>query len=110
MPASRLRECLTSLGGVGTNQIDYIEVVSGNTDYLDKVCQATSPGYTYDAIRTTEQSDECTTGGYMYPSHCFQGWLGGDCRNGCGNDNYNGFYCHQGNWLTNILVNTSLYF
>ena len=93
MHATRLRRCLTSLGGTGSKQIQYIETHYGNRDYLDKVCNATFPGSIYDKARTEAQPDKCTTSGYMYPSHCSQGWLGNDCHNGCGNKNYAGFYC-----------------
>ena len=93
MPATRLRDCLTSLGGTGSSPIAYIETVYGNTDYLDKICNAAIPGSSYDKERTEAQQDACTTSALMYPSSCSQGWLGNDCSNGCGNINYAGFYC-----------------
>ena len=93
MPATRLRECLVSLGSTGSAQIEYIETQYGNRDYLDKVCHATLTGSTYDQVLTEAQPDVCTSSAYMYPSHCSQGWLGNDCSNGCGHANYAGFYC-----------------
>ena len=93
MPATRLRECLASLGSTGTAQIEYIETQYGNRDYLDNVCNATLPGSTFDRELTEAQPDVCTSSAYMYPSHCSQGWLGNDCSNGCGHANYAGFYC-----------------
>ena len=96
MPATRLRECLVSLGSTGTAQIEYIETYYGHTDYLDKVCDATLPGSSFDQELTEAQPDVvCTSSAYRYPSHCSQGWLGNDCSNGCANyiANYAGFYC-----------------
>ena len=97
--AASLRGCLSILGATGIEEIDYIETAYGHTDYLDKVCNVIGENLTYDSSRTESQPDICphapiNPGGYMYPSHCNQGWLGTDCRNGCGNrQNYAGFYC-----------------
>jgi len=96
MPATRLRDCLVSLGSTGSEQIEYIETAYGENDYLDKVCNATLPGSIYNQVLTEAQADACrstTKAIMMYPSHCSQGWLGNDCNNGCGNANYAGFYC-----------------
>ena len=95
MPATRLRDCLTSLGSTGSLPIAYIETIYGNTDYLDKVCNAAIPGSSYDKALTEAQPDACSSSNsaLMYPSHCYQGWLGNDCTNGCGAMNYAGFYC-----------------
>ena len=93
MPATRLRGCLNRLGSSGSHQIEYIEVAYGYTAYLDNVCNAIHPGSSYDSSRTGSQPDACTSTAYMYPGHCGGGWLRGDCRNGCGNANYRGFYC-----------------
>ena len=96
MPATRLRDCLVSLGSTGSEQIEYIETAYGEKAYLDKVCNATLPGSIYNQVLTEAQPDACrstTKAIMMYPSHCSQGWLGNDCNNGCGNANYAGFYC-----------------
>ena len=94
MRAMSLRACLTSLGATGSNEIEYIETAYGNDDYLNKVCEAVDLSLIYDKSRTESQPDSCSgKSTYMYPSHCGQGWLGNDCTNGCGNDNYDGFYC-----------------
>ena len=97
MPATLLRGCLQSLGATGTKQIEYIETNYGHDDYLNNVCNAVNEDLSYDKSRTELQPDSCTSCTScvynMYPSHCNQGWLGDDCRNRCGNANYNGFYC-----------------
>ena len=93
MPATRLRDCLTSLGATGTSPIQYIETQYGNTDYLDKVCNAITPGSAYNRALTEAQPDSCSSSAFMYPSYCSQGWLGNDCSNGCAHANYAGFYC-----------------
>ena len=69
--------------------MQYIEVAYGNTDYLDNICQAM--GHT--SYSHCHGGDQCGPGADMYPSHCNQGWLGPACHNGCGNTNYDGFYC-----------------
>ena len=93
MPATRLRGCLRKLGSSGSHQIEFIETEYGYRDYLDNVCNAIHSGSTYDRARTEAQPDACGTSAYMYPGHCGGGWLRGDCQNGCGNQNYRGFYC-----------------
>ena len=93
MQATLLRGCLESLGATGTKQIEYIETTYGHDDYLNNVCNAVNVHLSYDKTRTELQPDSCTTSAHMYPSHCNQGWLGQDCSNGCGNVDYNGFYC-----------------
>ena len=94
MAATLLRGCLISLGSTKTRQIDYIEIASGKTDFLDNVCDAITPGSTFDLSLTEKQPDMCFSGSkIMYPSHCNEGWLEQDCSNGCGNANYKGFYC-----------------
>ena len=94
MAATSLRACLNSLGSSGTSQIEYIEISYGKTDFLDNVCDAINPGSIFNQALTETQPDSCTSGSsMMYPSYCSQGWLGGDCFNGCGNANYAGFYC-----------------
>ena len=82
------------LGATGSKQIDYIETTYGHTDYLDKICNVIGENLTYDSSRTESQPDICHSGSaYMYPSHCNKGWLGTDCSNGCGTENFAGFYC-----------------
>ena len=94
MRAMSLRTCLTSLGATGSNEIEYIETAYGNDDYLNKVCKAVDLSLIYDKSRTESQPDSCSDKSTsMYPSYCGQGWLGNDCTNRCGNDNYDGFYC-----------------
>jgi len=97
MKASSLRDCLTILGADSSfKQIDYIETQYGHQNYLEKVCQSIYPGLKYDSRRTEHQPDKCPSyeDGWMYPSHCSNGWL--DCdstKNGCLWPNYAGFYC-----------------
>ena len=94
MEAALLRACLISLGSKETSSIEYIELDYGKTDWLDNVCNAINSGSTLDKARTEAQPDACIVGGAsMYPSTCDDGWLGKSCTNGCGNKNYNGFYC-----------------
>ena len=96
MMAASLRGCLMILGATGTKEIEYIETSHGNTDYLDKICNAIGENLTYDSSRTESQPDICHSGSgsaYMYPSHCNQGWLGTDCRNGWPQRRPAGFYC-----------------
>ncbi len=95
MPATLLRGCLQSLGATGTEEIEYIETAYSHDDYLNNVCNAVYVDLSYDKTRTESLPHSCTISHstYMYPSHCNQGWLGNDCSNGCGNTNYNGFYC-----------------
>ena len=93
MMAASLRGCLNVLGATGTKEIEYIETAYGNTDYLDKICNTIGENLTYDSSRTKSQPGVPTCRNtYMYPSHCNQGWLGTDCRNG-GGLAYAGFYC-----------------
>ena len=93
MPTKSLRDCLTSLGGIGTRQIEYIDIGYGDENYLDNVCKAVNPNLVFDLDRTEAQPDACSSEAYMYPSHCHGGWLGDDCYNGCANPNFDGFYC-----------------
>ena len=94
MAATFLRDCLVSLGSTKTRQIEYIEIHYGNTEFLDNVCDAIAPGTKFDLSLTEKQPDRCSSGSkVMYPSHCNEGWLEQDCSNGCGNANYEGFYC-----------------
>ena len=85
---AELNACLKFKGAAFFN-VQYIEVAYGHTDYLDNVCQAMG----YSGYSTTYGGDKCSTDAKMYPSHCAQGWLGNQCSNGCGNVNYDGFYC-----------------
>ena len=102
MEAALLRACLISLGSKETSSIEYIELDYGKTDWLDNVCNAINSGSVFDKARTEAQPDACTVGSpRMYPSTCSNGWLGNSCNNGCGNKNYNGFYC-TGNFVINI--------
>ena len=128
MPASALRNCLTSLGGTGTQEILWIitdgghwsQPRDGNDHYLDSVCNAIKPGYSYDKQRTERPPYLCLKYGglpltpddhftrfqaiataYAYPGYgCNQGWLGRDCKLSCGvhdwNDGWLGFYCKAG--------------
>ena len=99
MPASKLRNCLRHLGSSSTVPIEYIETHYGATNALDKICNAITPGMTFDSSRTHAQPNSCSTGrsAYTYPGYCLawysRGWLGDNCLNGCGNVNYAGFYC-----------------
>ena len=104
MDAALLRACLISLGSTETSSIEYIEIAYGNTDWLDNVCNAINSGSKFDKARTETQPDACTVGSArMYPSTCSNGWLGNSCTNGCGNQNYNGFYC-TGKYVINIVL------
>ena len=96
MEAKKLKDCLISLGSTRTSQIEYIEIAYGKTEYLDNVCNFINPGSKFNKELTEKQPDSCTDGNpVMYPSTCSQRWLGNDagCTNGCGNNNYQGFYC-----------------
>lgn len=104
MSAVLLRACLISLGSTETSSIEYIEIAYGKTDWLDKVCDAINSGSIFDKVRTETQPDACSVGSpRMYPSICSNGWLGRSCTNGCGNQNYNGFYCTS-KYVENILL------
>ena len=93
MMAASLRGCLNILSATGTKEIECMDVGYGHTDYLDKICNTIGENLTYDSSRTESQPNVPTCGNtYMYPSHCNQGWLGTDCRNG-GGLAYAGFYC-----------------
>ena len=85
---AELNQCLAKLGASFSN-VQYIEIAYGHLDYLDKVCQA----FGYASYNTTHGGDQCGASANMYPSYCGQGWLGGACGNGCGNTNYDGYYC-----------------
>ena len=85
---SELNACLQALGAQFHN-VQYIEVHYGNTEYLDNICQAMG----HASYNGCHGGDQCGPGADMYPSHCNQGWLGPACHNGCGNTNYDGFYC-----------------
>ena len=96
MMAASLRGCLNFLGATGTKEIECMDLDYGHTDYLDKICNVIGENLTYDSSRTESQPDICQSGSgsaYMYPSHCNKGWLGTDCSNGCGTENFAGFYC-----------------
>ena len=99
MPASHLRSCLNSLGGTGTRTIDYIETYHGDTyrNYLNKVCNATKPGFFWDRARTEAQRDILGyyVHGVMYPGNCGYGWLGRGtgCNYRGRYQNYDGFFC-----------------
>jgi hypothetical protein len=85
---SELNSCLGALGAF--SGVQYIEVAYGNTSYLDNVCNA----FGYGPYAGTHGGDQCSSGAYMYPSYCGQGWNSpNSCFNGCGNANYDGFYC-----------------
>ena len=84
-----LNACLKAKGAAFYN-VQWIEVAYGNTSYLDNVCKAMG----YSSYSTTHGGDQCSNSANMYPSHCGQGWLGAACSNGCGNANYDGFYCN----------------
>ena len=86
---NELNQCLAALGAQYSN-VQYIEVAYGHLDYLDNICQE----FGYSSYASTHGGDQCTGSAYMYPSHCGQGWLGTSCWNGCGNANYDGFYCN----------------
>ena len=81
MPAKRLRDCIKSLGGTGLSQIQYIETDDEKRDFLDKICNASLPGSSYDQVRTEDQPDVCT-GKYMHTDYCLHDLLV-----------YIGFYC-----------------
>jgi cysteine-rich repeat protein len=85
---AELNACLSALGAAFSN-VQWIEVAYDNTDYLDNVCQA----FGYVVYTGPHGGDQCNSSANMYPSHCNQGWLGGACGNGCGNTNYDGFFC-----------------
>ncbi len=85
---SELNACLQALGAQ-FSAVSYIEVAYGNTEYLDNICQAMG----YSSYNGCHGGDKCSNAAHMYPSHCNQGWLGGPCWNGCGNVNYDGFFC-----------------
>ena len=94
MPATLLRDCLRSLGSPVTQPISYISIDYGYTDNLDKLCNAISPGMTFDQSRTTSLPDAGGSNAYFYPDHCGgRGWLGVDCWNGYPCPNWEGFYC-----------------
>ena len=94
MAATLLRDCLISLGSTQTRQIKYIEIAYGKTDFLDKICDAITPGSKLDLSLTEAQTDVCSLGTkVMYPSRCEEAWLECDQSNGCWNANYEGFYC-----------------
>jgi len=85
---SELNACLKA-AGAAFYSVQWIEVAYGHTDYLDNVCKAMG----YAAYAGTHGGDQCGSSANMYPSHCGQGWLGSACGNGCGNTNYDAFYC-----------------
>ena len=85
---SELNSCLAALGAQ-FSAVQYIEVAYGHTDYLDNICDAMG----YQSYNGCHGGDQCGGSAKMYPSHCGQGWLGGPCHNGCGNVNYDAFYC-----------------
>ena len=85
---SELNACLQTLGAQ-FSAVQFIEVAYGNTGYLDNICKAMG----YDSYNGCHGGDQCSSAANMYPSHCGQGWLGGPCWNGCGNVNYDGFFC-----------------
>jgi len=85
---AELNACLQALGAQ-FSAVQYIEVAYGHTDYLDNICQAMG----YQAYNGCHGGDKCNSSAKMYPSYCNQGWLGGPCHNGCGNVNYDGFFC-----------------
>ena len=98
MSASSLRDCLTSLeANSAFHQVDYIETYYGHDEYLQNVCQSIYPyDLEYDKTRTENQTDDCEShlDGWMYPSHCSDGWLKCDStKNGCIRANYAGFFC-----------------
>jgi hypothetical protein len=84
-----LNACLKAKGAAFYN-VQWIEVAYGNTSYLDNVCKAMG----YSSYSSPHGGDQCNNSANMYPSHCSQGWLGNACFNGCGNTNYDGFYCN----------------
>ena len=86
---SELNACLKSLGAQFYN-VQWIEVAYGHTDYLTKICKEMG----YSSYKSTHGGDKCNSGADMYPSYCNQGWLGPKCHNGCGNTNYDAFYCN----------------
>ncbi len=86
---SELNACLSTLGAQFAS-VQWIEVAYGNTSYLTNICKEMG----YSSYSTTHGGDKCSSSANMYPSHCNQGWLGGACHNGCGNTNYDGFYCN----------------
>jgi hypothetical protein len=89
---SELNACMATLGGF--QDIEYIEIAYGHTDALDRVCRA----FGYGNYTATHGFDQCSTSAAMYPSSCNQHWLNPlACINGCGNPNYDGFYCDTGN-------------
>ena len=107
MSATLLRGCLISLGSTKTRQIEYIEIHYGKTELLDNVCDAIKPGSTLDLSLTETQPDMCSSGTkIMYPSNCKEGWIECDYSNGCGNANYEGFYCTG--ILFAVFCNTSI--
>ena len=81
MPAWRLRDCIKSLNGAGLSQIQDIETDDERRDFLDKICNASLPGLSYDQARTEDQPDVCS-GKVMHHSHCLRDLLV-----------YAGFYC-----------------
>ena len=97
MPASRLRNCLTSLGGTGIHTIDYIDYSNGYRQYLDKVCDAAKKGSFFDRSRTQYNQRDLglsnNVKGYVYPGACNNGWLGNDCPYRLHWTKYSGMYC-----------------
>ena len=97
MPASRIRECLTSLGGTGVHTIDYIDISHGYYQYLDNVCNAAKKGSFFDRARTQHNQRNtdysASIKGYIYPGPCNNGWLGNDCPYRLHWTEYSGFYC-----------------
>ena len=93
MLAMNLRDCLTSLGGDGTNDIAYIETHYGHRDYLDDICSSIKPNLVYDRVRTEEQDDMCKSNStaFMYPSNCGTRLEG--CESNCTFANFEGFFC-----------------
>jgi cysteine-rich repeat protein len=85
---NELNACLLALGAQFHN-VQWIEVKYGYTDYLDNICKEMG----YSSYSNPHGGDKCGNSANMYPSHCGQGWLGPACFNGCGNTNYDGFYC-----------------
>ncbi len=86
---SELNQCLQALGAQFAG-VQFIEIAYGHLDYLDNICKA----FGYTSYKTTHGGDKCNSSAKMYPSHCGQGWLGAACGNGCGNTNYDAFYCN----------------